>query len=160
MGGGGGGERGDAGPGRTNTSLCPSTADGEGQICSILPGEPVRETGYERGQRAASLTDPIVPPESSDRTSSEPALTSCSLPLFWRLFLCLISVSHSSSKFRFQLSRSRDLKYTFSRGNWNFGQIFLCSKFLRFDLLFPSGSPPGCASRGHVARYPAVMTWT
>lgn len=107
-GGGGGGERGDAGRGRTNTSLCPSAADGEGQICSILPGEPVRETGYERGQRAAFLTGRIVPPESSDRTSSEPALTSCSPSLFCRLFLSLISVSHSSSKFRFQLSRSRD----------------------------------------------------
>ena len=28
----------------TNTSLCPSTADGEGQICSVLPGKPVDET--------------------------------------------------------------------------------------------------------------------
>lgn len=29
---------------RTNTSLCPSMADGDGQTCSILPGEPVDET--------------------------------------------------------------------------------------------------------------------
>lgn len=29
---------------RTNTLLCPSTADGEGQICSMFPGKPVDET--------------------------------------------------------------------------------------------------------------------
>lgn len=104
----GGGGRGDAGRGRTSTSLCPSAADGEGQICSILPGEPLRETGYARGQRAACLTDRIVPPQSSDRTSSEPAPASCSPSLFCRLFWSLISVSRSSSQFSLQLSRSGD----------------------------------------------------
>lgn len=29
---------------RTNASLCPSMADGDGQTCSMLPGKPVDET--------------------------------------------------------------------------------------------------------------------
>lgn len=36
---------------RTNTSLCPSTADGEGQICSMLPGKPADETKCCRKER-------------------------------------------------------------------------------------------------------------
>lgn len=149
----GGGGRGDAGRGRTSTSLCPSAADGEGQICSILPGEPLRETGYARGQRAACLTDRIVPPQSSDRTSSEPALASCSPALFRRLFWSLISVSRSSSKFSLRLSRSGDRKHTFSRGNWNFAQIFDV-----FAPLFPAGSAPSGVrfSPGHTA----CQSWT
>lgn len=45
---------------RTNTSLYPSTADGEGQICSGLPGEPVDATelqdGAPKGQQAFRVT--------------------------------------------------------------------------------------------------------
>lgn len=40
-GGGRGGWTEDTDHSHTNTALCPSTADGEGQICSLLPGKPV-----------------------------------------------------------------------------------------------------------------------
>lgn len=126
-----------AGRGRTDASLCPSAADGEGQICSVLPGTAARETGYERGQRAAFLTDQIVPPGSLARTLSGPALASCTSSL---LFLSLISVSHNSSKLRVRLRRPETLNKPFSKGNGS----NLPLKFFCFDPLFCPARPPRC----------------
>lgn len=67
MGGGGGGQRTeDTDRRRTNTSLCPYTADGEGQICSMLPGKPVDETKCCRKEHRQA-NRPLGPFNSSDR---------------------------------------------------------------------------------------------
>lgn len=45
---------------RTNTSLCPSTADGEGQICSMLPGKAVDETQCCRKEQREASSNPSM----------------------------------------------------------------------------------------------------
>lgn len=57
---GGGGQTEDTDWRHTNASLCPSTADGEGQICGVLPGKPVDETKCCRKEHAKGYLGILV----------------------------------------------------------------------------------------------------